>query len=79
MIAIWIGIPTFLFAMVLIFALVMCRAAAQTDQEFERARIAVQKTWLYTAETVESDQEIHVSRAQKVHLPSGSPAYIQRR
>ncbi len=61
MIAIWTGIFIFIQAVVLIFALALGKAAARADREFERARIAEQRTWSDTPDRVERNKEHNIS------------------
>ena len=76
MIAIWIGIPTLIYAMILVFALSLCRSAALADKEFTRALMAELKTWPFMHEQIESNKEPQVP--QRVDLHSSSPVYIRR-
>ena len=65
MIAIWIGIFLFIQAVVLVFALALGKSAALADREFERARIAEQRTRSHMPECIESNKEPRKSPRHK--------------
>jgi hypothetical protein len=61
MIAVWIGIFMFISIVVLVFTLALCKSAALADREFERARIADQRTWSKSPEWIDNNKELRVS------------------
>ena len=63
--AIWIGILIFVPSAVIIFILALCRSAALADRQFERARIANQRTWSNTPERIETYKDLHLSADTK--------------
>jgi hypothetical protein len=59
--AIWVGILFFIFMIVLFFTLALCRAAALGDREYERVRMAEQRSWSHTPQRIESDKDLQIS------------------
>lgn len=65
MIGVWIAVFLIIQFFVLVFVLALCRSAALTDREFDRARIREHRAWSNTPEWVEGNKEVYVSADMK--------------